>query len=145
MTRSPLVFAILLATIAMARADVFFDGVGALSAGLGAGTVSIGDAEAEVTTLGPARQGGQAGSYRMLVLRGQSLTPAGRLFVQWIAAGRVQNTLEIREFSALGTSIDAIRGKIEGNELSVFIQTGKIQGAPILYELFVNGPEKYRF
>lgn len=127
-----------------ARADAVSDAVLSLPAGTAAGDMSIADESAEIRLV-TGRRAGQSGAYRVIVARDAAPTPTARVFIQWIAAHKVSFTIEVREFEALNTDIRNLTAKIEGGDLAVFIQAKSPNGDLNTYELFVFGPNKYRF
>lgn len=137
--------AFLLLPAGLARADALADAVKAMPAETVAGMTSIGESEAEVTVVGPARRARQSGSYRVIVVKGAAAQQGSRLFVQWVSASKVESSLEIPEFAELKTDVAELRAKIEQGDLSVFIDVPPGTAPAESYELFITGPRKYRF
>jgi hypothetical protein len=127
-----------------AMADAVSDAVRSLPASVGPGDTPIAGESGEVRTV-TGRRAGQSGSYRVIIARDQAPSPTARVFVQWVAGQKVAFTVEVREFEALNTDIRDLNAKIEGGDLSVFIDANGPAGDLNSYELFVFGPNKYRF
>jgi hypothetical protein len=116
-----------------ARADALADGVAAIP----------GEVE-QIQFAGSWSEGDEGGVYRIVLTRSGSPI-AARLFVQWIAIGddgpHVTHTAEIEEFGALKIDVLDFSGETDADGLAVHIES--VEGDT--YELFVTGPEDYRF
>jgi hypothetical protein len=116
-----------------ARADAVSDGVAAIP----------GEVE-DIQFAGSWTEGDEGGVYRLVLTRSGSPI-AARLFVQWVAIGndgpRVAHSVEIEEFGALKIDVLDFSGETDGDGLAVHIEA--VSGDA--YELFVSGPDDYRF
>jgi hypothetical protein len=131
---------IALAAAGPLRADPVADGVAAIP-----GVVE------DVRIGGTWAARAQSGVYRIVVARTGGDQVTARLFVQWLAydddgGTKVQNSIEIKEFSALAVDIDDFTSESDDEGLTVFIRTIDPNGNnDQAYELFVFTPTKYRF
>mgnify|MGYP000938458860 CR=1 FL=1 len=126
--------------VAPVHADALFDGIAALP----------GNVE-DVRVGGTWEKDGHSGVYRILVARKGGDVITARMFVQWVAYqddgdSVVQSTLEVRELGDLAVDVVDFTSESDADGLSVFIQTLDPNGsADENYELFVHGPDDYRF
>jgi hypothetical protein len=125
--------ALVAASAEHAKADALADGVAAIP----------GEVE-EVRFAGSWSEGDEGGLYRVVLARSGSPV-AARLFVQWIAVGsegpKVVRSVEIEEFAALRTDVVDFFAEADADGLAVHIES--LNGDA--YELFVTGPDGYRF
>lgn len=115
------------------------------------GIAAIPGAVEDVRIGGTWEADGDSGIYRIVVSRSGGNEITARLFVQWVAyrpAGGVSvvRSIEIAEFGALGVDIEDFASESDADGLAVFIRTiDPAGGNDLAYELFVFGPDDYRF
>jgi hypothetical protein len=116
-----------------ARADALADAVGTIP----------GEVE-DIRFAGSWSEGDEGGIYRIVLARSGSPI-AARLFVQWIAVAgsgpKVSRSVEIGEFGALKVDVVDFFAESDADGLAVHIESVSGDG----YELFVTGPDDYRF
>jgi hypothetical protein len=129
-----------LACIAPAFADTLSDGVAAMPGGV-----------EEVRIGGTWQSDGKSGVYRIVIARVGGEAVTARLFVQWVAyrdAGEaaVENSIEINEVADQGLDIVDLVSESDADGLSVYLQTiDPADGSNEQYELYIFGPDDYRF
>lgn len=123
-----------------AFADAVSDGVAAMP-----GSVQ------EVRFSGSWQSGGTNGVYRIVVARAATPAVSTRMFIQWVALGSggqmtVVNTTEIGELGASGLNVTGFTAQSDAEGLALFLNVIPPGGSfPEEYELFVFGPNEYRF
>lgn len=103
----------------------------------------------EVRMVGEWSDAGEAGAYRIVVVRAGLTEVRSRLFVQWVLFGeagtRVKATTEIEELAELGADIKETTVETDDGKLVLTMELGggdKVEGT---YEAIVSGPGDYRF
>jgi hypothetical protein len=123
-----------------ALADELADGIAAMPGGV-----------EDVRIGGTWQADGKSGVYRIVIARSGGNAITARLFVQWIAYGEtgeatVEHTMEITEFDKLNLDIVDYNSESDAEGLSVYIEAIDPEGgASEQFELFVFGPDDYRF
>jgi hypothetical protein len=123
-----------------ARADEVADGIAAMPGGV-----------EDVRIGGTWQDGSKSGVFRIVIVRTGGNAVTARLFVQWVAYGdtgeaTVEHSMEITEFEELDLDIVDYVSESDAEGLSVYIETIDPEGAASeQYELFVFGPDDYRF
>lgn len=133
-------FASVVATLTPVRADEVADGIAAMPGGV-----------EDVRIGGTWQDEGKSGVFRIVIVRSGGNAVTARLFVQWIGYGEtgettVEHSLEITEFAELNRDIVDYTSESDAEGLSVYIEAIDPEGtASEQYELFIFGPDDYRF
>jgi len=128
------------AIFAPVRADEVADGIATMPGGV-----------EDVRIGGTWQDGNKSGVFRLVIVRTGGNAVTARLFVQWVAYGdtgeaTVEHSMEIAEFDELALDIVDYVSESDAEGLSVYIETINPEGAASeQYELFVFGPDDYRF
>ena len=115
------------------------------------GIATIPGAVEDIRIAGTWQRDSRSGVYRIAITRDGGETVTARFFVQWVAymdAGEaaVSDSMEIKEFAQLGLDVVDYFSESDAEGLTVFIETiNPADGANEQYELFVFGPDEYRF
>jgi hypothetical protein len=126
--------------LAPVRADEVADGIATMPGGV-----------EDVRIGGTWQDGNKSGVFRIVIVRTGGNAVTARLFVQWVAYGdtgdaTVEHSLEVAEFAELDLDIVDYVSESDPEGLSVYIETIDPEGAASeQYELFVFGPDDYRF
>ena len=129
-----------LTCISPALADTLSEGVATMPGGV-----------EDVRIGGTWQDGNKSGVFRLVIVRTGGNAVTARLFVQWVAYGdtgeaTVEHSLEVAEFADLDLDIVDYVSESDPEGLSVYIETIDPEGAASeQYELFVFGPDDYRF
>jgi hypothetical protein len=115
------------------------------------GAATIPGGVEDVRIGGTWQAGGKSGVYRIVIARTGGETVTARLFVQWIAyrdAGEasVEKSMEINEVAAQGLDVVDYVSESDADGLAVYLQTiDAADGTNEQYELYIFGPDDYRF
>jgi hypothetical protein len=121
-------------------ADELSDGVAAMPGGV-----------EDIRIGGTWQAGDKSGVYRITIARSGGNAVTARLFLQWIAYGdageaTVEHSMEITEFDDLDLDIVDYVSESDVDGLSLYIESIDPEGATSeQFELFVFGPDDYRF
>ncbi len=115
------------------------------------GIAALPGAVEDVRIGGSWQREGKSGVYRIVIARRGGDAITARLFVQWIAYGEaggatVEDSIEVSEFTDLELDIVDYMSESDPEGLSVYIEAIDLQGgADEQFELFIFGPDDYRF